>query len=72
MPYPMSWECVIAAAVLIMSLLMTFWHLREILAALFMPPVNNPATFKFHQKQLSPPKIKEPFGVHPVTRHASL
>ena len=50
MLYFMSWECVIAAAVLIMSLLMTLWHLRQSLTALFMPSVKDPATVNFPKK----------------------
>jgi hypothetical protein len=72
MPYPMSWECVIAAAVLIMSLLMTLWHLRQNLTALFMPSVKDPATVNFQKKQSSSLKINKPFSVDPVTRHAKL
>jgi hypothetical protein len=42
------------------------------LAALFMPRVKNPATFKFQKKRSSLPRIKKPFSVDPVTRHAKL
>jgi hypothetical protein len=72
MSYLISWECVIAAAVLLPSLLITLWHLRQSLAALFMPRVKNPATFKFQKKRSSLPRIKKPFSVDPVTRHAKL
>jgi hypothetical protein len=70
MPYPISWECVIAAALLIMSLLMTLWHLRQSLTALFMPSVKDPATVKFQKSNRR--AEKKPFSVDPVTRHAKL
>jgi hypothetical protein len=58
MSYLISWEYVIPAAVLIASLLMTLWQLRQPLTALFMPSVKNPERFKFQKKATHGEKSK--------------